>query len=257
MIHVKLVVLLLLAGFQEGMPPYDRSEWGRWMPTGQYGPNGCRWDSRHTALRNAAATDRQTLVVRDLPGKACRVVSLSFVDRYTGEVFTGPGNKIDIDHLVPLAEAHRSGGWKWTPETKLAFFNDPLNHVPTHEKVNASKSDRDPGGESQRGGIRPWWPIDPTARCPFAERWILVKRTWGLFFDPRERDALASTLESCAELGPDGKRFLLDYELLRAAELIRRDSGLSPEDVGAIRRALYKLGPLLHSIQSSEQDPHQ
>lgn len=40
---------------------------------------------------------------------SCRVVSGLWHDAYTGETVRDPG-ELDVDHLVPLAEAHRSGG---------------------------------------------------------------------------------------------------------------------------------------------------
>lgn len=180
-------------------PPYDRSAWGRWSPTGQRGGGGCRWDSRHLLLRDIGReTNPGTLTTREQSGRACRVLTLTLVDRYTGERHTGPANKIDVDHLVPLAEAHRSGGWAWDYEKRLEFWNDPNNHVAVHERVNSRKSDIDPGGESQRGRrSEGWWPPDESQHCWYAERWIEVKLEWGLSFDNHEIVSLMEKLRSC------------------------------------------------------------
>ena len=52
----------------------------------------------------------------------CRVDSGSWVGPYTGKAVGDPG-KFDVDHMVPLANAHRSGGWAWTPKSKAAYAN--------------------------------------------------------------------------------------------------------------------------------------
>ena len=44
-----------------------------------------------------------------LDADGCRVVGGQWHDPYTGTTFTDP-SRLDIDHLVPLAEVHRSGG---------------------------------------------------------------------------------------------------------------------------------------------------
>ena len=203
-----LVLALLFAppGASAQEPPaYDRKEWGSWRSTGEYGPNGCRWDSRSVALYDAAAPALELLAthdagspardlveLRDRPGRPCKVLRLMFVDRYTGELYIGPGSEVDVDHLVALSEAHRSGGWAWRREKKQRFYNDPMNHVATPEAVNASKSDRDPGGELGR----PWLPPYVAARCWYAAKWIAVKTKWGLLMDDEEREALAE-IEGC------------------------------------------------------------
>lgn len=182
-----LTLLLVACAPGQETTAYDRSEWGRWRSTDERGANGCRWDSRGIALRDAAAHEPELLVVRDEPGRVCRVVALAFVDRYTDERYVGPGNKVDVDHLVPVAEAHRSGGWIWSSKRKSDFYNDASNHVPTPEAVNASKSDRDP---------RSWLPPDLAARCWYAETYIAVKAKWDLLMDDDERQALAE-IEEC------------------------------------------------------------
>ncbi len=39
----------------------------------------------------------------------CKVASGRWTDLYSGEVFTDPG-ELDVDHMVPLRNAQRSGG---------------------------------------------------------------------------------------------------------------------------------------------------
>lgn len=242
---VKLVAALSLVWFLtasdargEEIPPYDRSEWGRWISTGEYGPNGCRWDTRHAALRDAGAVAPELFVLTDQRGRSCRVRALSFVDRYTGIPYTGPAPDVDLDEVVAMAEAHRSGGWRWSAETKQRFHNDTENHVVTPQGVNGSKADRDPGGQrySRKKIVqgKPWLPDDPAARCWYASTWIYIKHKWGLSFDAIEARALVVELGRCEVLSDDGERFLIGWAL--------RAGGVAREDILRCARVLSTLG---------------
>ena len=55
--------------------------------------------------------------------KGCRVVSGSRDDPYSGRTITD-ATKLDIDHMVPLKEAHQSGAANWSRERKRAYAND-------------------------------------------------------------------------------------------------------------------------------------
>ena len=53
----------------------------------------------------------------------------------------------DIDHMVPLADAHRSGGWAWSTTKKRAYANDldhPETLIAVDDGSNSSKSDKSP-----------------------------------------------------------------------------------------------------------------
>jgi hypothetical protein len=49
------------------------------------------------------------------------IIGGTWHDPYSGNTVTHPGD-LDIDHLVPLANAHVSGGWTWDPERKRAIY---------------------------------------------------------------------------------------------------------------------------------------
>ena len=53
----------------------------------------------------------------------CRVESGEWNGPYTGEQFTDPID-LDVDHMVPLANAHRSGGWLWSESRRRDYAND-------------------------------------------------------------------------------------------------------------------------------------
>ncbi len=64
---------------------------------------------------------------------------------YDGGIWTKDSD-VDIDHMVPLKEAWRSGAWAWTTEKRRQFANDlagPQLWAVT-DNVNQAKGDKDP-----------------------------------------------------------------------------------------------------------------
>lgn len=165
---------------REEIVPYDRLDWGGWTDDDE----DCR-DVRDEALVEAAGGE-YGVVWRDMG--QCRVDALRFTDPYTGELVALDASKVDIDHLVPLHEAHYSGGAPWNRREKLAFFNDPENLFATTQSVNRSKGDRDPAG---------WKPPDRASWCWYALQWISVKEKYRLSFDEAESVALFHMLATC------------------------------------------------------------
>lgn len=120
----------------------------------------------------------------------CDVVSGRWVDIYTGQAFTDP-SLLDIDHMVPLANAHRSGGAGWDAGQKRDFANhlaitDAL--VAVSASANRSKSDRSPDQ---------WLPPNGFIHCRYATAWVDVKYEWALTVTSAERDKLQEILTGC------------------------------------------------------------
>ena len=61
--------------------------------------------------------------------KGCRVVSGNWLGAYSGDVFTD-ASLLDIDHLVPLKEAHESGGFDWDADRRRDYANDLSDPTP-------------------------------------------------------------------------------------------------------------------------------
>jgi hypothetical protein len=126
-----------------------------------------------------------------MSASGCTVTAGVWNDPYTGRAFADPAD-LDIDHLVPLAEAHRSGGWRWSTEVKRAYAND-LAHDETllavDDGANASKSDQTPDR---------WLPPSPAYWCTYAIDWVGVKTVWNLTVTTAERAALVQILTSCS-----------------------------------------------------------
>ena len=98
---------------------------------------------------------------------------------------------LDIDHMVPLAEAWESGGHRWTADTWTRFANDlgdPRSLIAVTASSNRSKSARDPAQ---------WWPPEDAYRCQYAADWVTVKSRWDLAVDSVEQRVLDDALDSC------------------------------------------------------------
>ncbi len=102
-------------------------------------------------------------------------------------------SSLDIDHMVPLQEAHYSGAWAWTSEQRMAYANDlllPEALTAVSSSSNRSKGARDPAE---------WKPPAMDAWCQYAQDWIIVKAQYALSFDDSEVLALREMLETCSE----------------------------------------------------------
>ena len=125
-------------------------------------------------------------------------------DPYTGT----PIDTCNVDHVVALHEAHESGGWAWTANTKQRFSQDPDNHVASRACVNQSKggddifewSDADIASSSACGG---GYTVTLAGRCLLAQITVTVKSEWGLAVDQAEADAVSTTLAGCGDVAPE------------------------------------------------------
>ena len=74
------------------------------------------------------------------------MVSGSCNDPYSGRTITD-ATKLDIDHMVPLKEAHQSGAGNWSRERKRAYANDlddPDTLIAVDRRLNRQKGAKDP-----------------------------------------------------------------------------------------------------------------
>jgi hypothetical protein len=157
------------------MSGYSRDRFPHWAGNGE----SC--DTREIVLQRQG-----TAVARD---KQCRATSGKWVSPYDG-VEMSDATKVDIDHVVALAEAWRSGASKWSDERRKAFAND-LNHPQLFAVTaasNRSKGDQDPAQ---------WKPPAEAYWCTYAKNYVEVKAAYQLSVDQKEHDALASMLAAC------------------------------------------------------------
>jgi len=122
------------------------------------------------------------------------VLAGTWVDPYTGRRLTftdlkelAQAEAIQIDHLVPLAEAWASGASRWDNERRQQFANDLAELLAVDGPTNASKGDDDPAA----------WRPRKEFQCTYAVRWIATKSRWDLAVDRPERRALTQLLGYC------------------------------------------------------------
>lgn len=171
---------LTIAEVPDNLPPYDRDDWRHWTDD-----DGDCQDTRQEVL---VAESASRVEFRD--DRQCRVESGHWFDPYTRQVHRDPGG-LDVDHLVPLANAHRSGGWAWSAERKRQFANylgDSGHLIAVTAAANREKGARGPDE---------WRPPDTSYWCEYATDWARVKRAWGLTVTAAEALALREMLQTC------------------------------------------------------------
>jgi hypothetical protein len=99
-------------------------------------------------------------------------------------------SSIDIDHIIPLAEAWKSGANTWSTSRRQQFANDLSisQLIAVTASSNRSKSDKDPSA---------WKPPNTSVHCIYAREWIWVKHTYGLSLQSAEKTALQQMLGTC------------------------------------------------------------
>lgn len=120
----------------------------------------------------------------------CTVISGHWLSLYDGVAVTSP-HALDIDHIVPEAEAWRTGAASWTTARRETFANDPAELVAVTAHSNRSKGDDPPPA------------YEPVAveKCAYATQWIAVKVKYGLAISSGELHALTAMVNTC----PKGK----------------------------------------------------
>ncbi len=176
-----IVIRVSIAPMSDGIPKYDRGEWRHWIDEDR----DCQ-NARQEALI-AESSSRVTFQSED----ECRVAEGRWTGPYTGKDVTDPGD-LDIDHMVPLENAHRSGGWSWNLERKREYANylGYQNHlIAAISSANRSKGSKGP--EEWRPPLESYW-------CSYATDWATIKRDWGLSVTEAEFAALTEMLAACS-----------------------------------------------------------
>ncbi|MFE7439473.1 HNH endonuclease family protein [Streptomyces chartreusis] len=166
----------------ESRDGYDRNKFRHWN-TGDDPTDGC--NTRAEVLLHEAV-DPPTV------GTGCRLTGGSWYSYYDATVVTSAGS-LDIDHMVPLAEAWDSGASAWTPQRREAYANDQgaeASLVAVTARSNRSKADQDPAQ---------WMPPATEAHCRYVSEWVGTKLRWGLAIDDVELSALEGTAAGCPE----------------------------------------------------------
>ncbi|MEU5114739.1 HNH endonuclease family protein [Streptomyces longwoodensis] len=147
----------------------------------------------HWITVSGTCNTRETVLKRDGSGvvtdSSCAATSGSWYSPYDGATWTAASD-LDIDHLVPLAEAWDSGASAWTTSRRQSFANDLTRPqlIAVTDNVNQAKGDQDPAT---------WMPSVSSYRCTYVRAWVQVKYYYGLSVDSAEKSALSGYLNNC------------------------------------------------------------
>lgn len=143
---------------------------------------------------------RQEVLIRDATGKLgfaqprkCTVVRGQWIDPYTGKSFREP-RQLDVDHVVPLKNAHESGGWRWSADKRQEYANYLIDN--RHLLAVKASENRKKGAK----GPDEYMPPDPAFRCDYIKDWVKIKRDWGLSLSDSERRAVVDIGTGCESL---------------------------------------------------------
>jgi hypothetical protein len=159
---------------------YNRDDWVHWVDD-----DG---DCQNTRAEVLVVESRQPVTFTTASN--CTVATGDWYDPYTGQTWT-LASDVDVDHFVPLANAHASGGHAWDAARKRAYANDmvdPDHLIGVEDNVNQSKGASAPDT---------WKPPRVAYWCTYATDWVEIKIRWDLTVTQTEYDALEDMLATC------------------------------------------------------------
>lgn len=170
------------AGSMTGYSPREKSFGPAWQDVDL---NGC--DTRNDIL----ARDLRQIVFK--AGSDCIVAKGTLHDRYSGTTINfvqgqGTSLAVQVDHVVALAAAWRTGAKLWTADRRLFYANDSLVLLAVDGPTNNAKSDKDAAS---------WLPPNIPYRCRFVARQIAIKAKYALWVTQPERMKMTDVLGDC------------------------------------------------------------
>ncbi|MGW2426160.1 GmrSD restriction endonuclease domain-containing protein [Streptomyces sp. NPDC001709] len=157
------------------MAGYSRAKFPHWIK--QYG----ECDTREVVL----SRDGQDVTQDSM----CRATTGRWYSPYDGKTLDA-ASKVDIDHMVPLANGWRSGADTWTTDKRKKFAND-LDHsqlIAVSAASNRSKGDQSPDQ---------WAPPNKDYWCTYSRAWTDIKYLYGLSITQPEKTKLTEMLNTC------------------------------------------------------------
>lgn len=145
--------------------------------------NGC--DTRNDVLARDLSS-----IVRQGP---CKVMTGTLVSPYTGATIdfvrgNTTSTLVQIDHVVALENAWRTGAQQLSQSEREALANDPSNLFAVDGRSNSQK---------RSGDAATWLPANTAFRCTYIEHQVTVKAKYRLWVAPAERAAMVRVLDAC------------------------------------------------------------
>jgi hypothetical protein len=172
----------------------------------------------------------------------CTVKWGRWVSAYDGLVLKYASG-LDIDHLVPLAEAWDSGARTWSNARREAYANDltdPRTLIAVSASSNRSKGDQDPAG---------WTPSRNV--CNYVRQWVIVKTRWSLAVDEPERFFLWRAADRCPRATFTTHRAvvtLIRYGTSSSGGATGGGSGLDPRFSTCTEAKSHGYGPYVDGV---------
>lgn len=147
----------------------------------------------HWSTQSGACNTREVVLKRDgtnvQQDSSCAATSGTWKSPYDGGTWTAASD-VDIDHVIPLSEAWKSGASSWTTAKREGFANDLSRPqlIAVTDNVNQSKGDQDPAE---------WMPPTTSYHCYYARMWVDVKHHYSLTVNAAEKTKLSSVLNGC------------------------------------------------------------
>lgn len=160
---------------------YERGDWRHWIDADK--------DGQDTRAKVLVEESLEPVVFKDEDKRAV-VKSGRWLDPYTGKTFT-LAKDLDVDHMVPLMNAHVSGGWLWDWERRREFAND--QSFPDHLIAVSKSANRSKGAK----GPEKWKPPEQDYWCAYARNWEHIKQRWNLSMTQQERKSVEEMKSLC------------------------------------------------------------
>nr|WP_223245305.1 HNH endonuclease family protein [Streptomyces sp. CBMA156] len=165
---------------EESREGYERTKFRHWVDADR---NGC---NTRAEVLIAEAVEAPAV------GPKCALLGGTWRSPYD-DLVVDDARQLDVDHVVPLAEAWDSGASAWSAGEREAYANDlgdARSLVAVSARSNRSKADKD---------IAEWLPPLDSYRCTYLRDWTAVKTRWGLAVDAGEREAMGRLAEGCPD----------------------------------------------------------
>ena len=155
---------------------YNRDDWDHWLDKDRDCIN-----TRHEVLASSS------LKPAKMSPDGCYVSNGVWYDPYSGNKYTRPSD-LDIDHIIPLAWAHRHGGASWSKSKKALFANDYENLLAVDDGLNQSKSAKGPDR---------WMPPNKDYHCEYLSHWKYLIVKYSLSYSDKGARKFNKLYSSC------------------------------------------------------------
>jgi hypothetical protein len=144
--------------------------------------NGC--DTRDDVLRRD---------LRSITSSGCKVETGVLSDPYTRRLIhflrgATTSEAVQIDHVVALSEAWKTGAQRLSQAQRERLANDPTNLFAVDGPTNQAKGD---------GDAASWLPPNKSFRCTYVAHQVAVKVAYHLWVTVAEKAAIQRVLASC------------------------------------------------------------